>query len=78
MNFPRPDIFRNARQNFLRRQQASEDADLERQQSREQQQQLDQLDNTHHDALSPPPPAQEMAERPSPASTILRRFAAFQ
>jgi hypothetical protein len=57
------DIFVNARQNFLRRQRAVDEADVERQ---EQQQQ------------PPPPPqqradGQEMAER-SPGGSILRRF----
>jgi len=67
MNFtfsmPRPnmDIFRNARQNFLRREQAEEAADLERQQALVQGQ--PQVE----------PPRQEMQAR-SPGSTILRRF----
>jgi len=59
------DIFRTARQNFLRRQQESEDADLERQQAREQ---------TRAEPEIQPSPHPEMEER-SPGSSVLRRFA---
>ncbi|CAK7216089.1 hypothetical protein SCUCBS95973_002686 [Sporothrix curviconia] len=68
------DIFRNARQNFLRRQAEAEQADLERQEAREretarssQQEMQQQQQQQQQD--------QSQTARPSPVSAVLRRFA---
>ncbi|KAL1891301.1 hypothetical protein Sste5346_007761 [Sporothrix stenoceras] len=67
------DIFRNARQNFLRRQAEAEQADLERQQAREQE--LQTQEQSQQPEMQQRDTAQPQTARPSPMSGILRRFA---
>lgn len=67
------DIFRNARQNFLRRQDEAEQADLERQQARENEQQ--QQRHQQLPEMQQRDTAQSQTARSSPVSAVLRRFA---
>ncbi|CAK7206399.1 hypothetical protein SEUCBS139899_009191 [Sporothrix eucalyptigena] len=67
------DIFRNARQNFLRRQAEAEQADIERQEARERvaaRPTQQDMQRQGHDA-----PEQSQTARTSPVSAVLRRFA---
>ncbi|EPE07949.1 hypothetical protein F503_00732 [Ophiostoma piceae UAMH 11346] len=64
------DVFRNARQNFLRRQAETEDADVERQQGRDA-----ALETGSGPAMQSQTAEPSRTVRPSPVSSVLRRFA---